>query len=204
MMADVPTARYEFRAFMSELKGLADHLYPYIHGCEWEESDEIYIVSSKDEVHNVKLRDGQVDIKTLVHEERGLEQWQPSLKVAFPLSAASIRDDVWPALNVSLPHLQRDSYTQDQYLAELIHPHLDLQAVPLHKRRCRFDVHACQAEQAEVRFHGSQLQTVAVESTSVEAVIAVKAKLGLDAYTNVNYVSAIKQTIGVTADRLSR
>lgn len=201
-MTDVTTSRFEFRTFMPDLGDLETTLCPLVKGAEWEASTEIYIISSRDEVHNVKLRDGHVDIKTLVYKERGLEQWQPSIKAPFPLAAALIRDHIWPALAVATPSLERDFYTQDQYLAELVDPHLALVAVSLHKRRRRFAVNECPAEQADVRVQGKRLQTVAVESPEVEVVLAAKERLGLDAYTNVHYVSAIKQIVGMATDRL--
>lgn len=204
-MIDTPTSRFEFRTFVSHLGDLElTALSPFIKEADWEESTEIYLVSASDERHNVKLREGYVDIKTLVHQAYGLEQWQPSLKAPFPLSAACIEDEIWPALGVAAPSLERHGYTQDQYLTELIHPHPALAAVPLHKRRLRFAVHDCQAEQADVRIQGRRLRTVALESTAAAAVLAAQARLGLDTHTNVNYMSAIKQIIGMATDRLAR
>jgi hypothetical protein len=104
---------------------------------------------------------------------------------------------------VAAPSLERQFYTQDQYLTELVDPHPALVAVSLHKRRRRFAVDDCQAEQDDVRVQGKRVQTVAVESTEVEVVLAAQERLGLDAYTNVNYVSAIKQIIGMATDRLA-
>lgn len=53
----------------------------------WERSsDEIYIISRKNDINNTKIRNGKMDIKTFVQSKDGLEQWNPLMKGEFPIS----------------------------------------------------------------------------------------------------------------------
>lgn len=46
--------------------------------------------------HNVKMRDGAVDIKRLVARRDGLEQWKPVVKKRFPLSLEFVVETLIP------------------------------------------------------------------------------------------------------------
>ena len=85
----------------------------------------------------------------------------------------------------------------ERFLDEIVGPHRDLIAVRVFKRRFAFTVDDCIAEHAEVWINGAGLQTVAVESTDLPAILEAKRRLGLDDYENVNYLRAIKRVIGM-------
>ena len=77
--------RYEYRAFAPNFGIVEQRLRATGCAPSIRESTEIYVVSRMDEVHNVKIRDGQLEIKVLVSESHGLEQWDPKFKLDFPL-----------------------------------------------------------------------------------------------------------------------
>lgn len=53
----------------------------------WERlSDEIYIISRKNDINNTKIRNGKMDIKTYVQTVDGLELWNPLMKGEFPIA----------------------------------------------------------------------------------------------------------------------
>ena len=54
------------------------------------ESQETYLISRATEKCNAKIRAALMDIKVLVNEDRGLEQWKPVLKAGFPLESSVI------------------------------------------------------------------------------------------------------------------
>ena len=119
------------------------------------------------------------------------------MKGEFPMKASMLREDVFPALEVEIPDLERDEYTLEQYLDEVIRPHPRLAAVSVFKRRFAFTINDCITEIAEIEINGAGLQTVAVESVDVPAILKAKGMLGLDVYENVNYLRAIKRVIGM-------
>ncbi len=191
--------RFEFRAWARNF-GMAETRMRRFSQCQGiRESDEVYIVSAGNDENNTKIRDAKMDIKVLVQERDGLEQWRPRMKGAFPIAAKVLVAEVFPAFGVAMPALDRDEYTLDQYLDVIIRPHRDLVAVTLFKRRFAFTISDCITEHAEVWINGAGLQTVAVESVDVPAILEAKKMLGLDEYENVNYLRAIKRVIGLEA-----
>lgn len=189
--------RYEFRAFAQSF-GLVEKKMRQLAPCEMiRESSEVYIVSAGTSLSNTKIRHNVMDIKVLVREEQGLEQWRPSLKAEFPLAADVIRQEVFPAFAVSVPELVRPAYTLDQLVEEIVRPHPQLTAAQVFKRRSGFMVSGCIAEIAELLINGAAIKTAAVESEDVEAVVKAKEMLGLQEYENVNYLLAIKRVIGM-------
>ena len=142
------------------------------------------------------LRD-LMDIKVLVNRDRDLEQWQPRMKGEFPLPSHVIKDEVFPAFGVALPDLNRDSYSFEQYLDDIIRPQPDLAAVSVYKQRFGFEIDGCTAELANVYINGALMRTTCLESTDPGLVLETRARLHLDHYENVNYLLAIKRVIGM-------
>lgn len=189
--------RFEFRTWAKNF-GMVERKMHKLSACEGiRESSEIYIVSAGNNENNTKVRDRLMDIKVLVTEKEGLEQWTPRMKGEFPMQSATLLDEVFPALGVEMPALERDEYTLDQYLDEVIRPHLKLAAVSVFKRRFAFTINDCITEIAEIEINGAGLQTVAVESVDVAAILKAKEMLGLNEYENINYLRAIKRVIGM-------
>lgn len=195
-MADIQP-RFEFRTWAQCFGRVVEKMRTLSRCEKIRESAETYIVSAANNRNNTKIRDKLMDIKALVAERDGLEQWNPRMKGAFPIDAGILRTQVFPAFDVEMPPLARDSYTLDQYLGEVIRPHRDLAAVSVFKRRFAFTVNGCITEHAEILINGAAIQTVAVESTDVAAILEAKRMLGLGEYENVNYLRAIKRVIGM-------
>mgnify|MGYP007047113614 CR=1 FL=1 len=130
--------RFEFRTWAKNF-GLVEQKMRALSPCAGiRESGEIYIVSAANNENNTKVRDRLMDIKVYVQEKDGLEQWNPRMKGEFPMSAAALQADVFPAFGVEMPTLKRAEYTLDQYLDEVIRPHSQLAAVRVFKRRFAF------------------------------------------------------------------
>lgn len=90
--------RFEFRCFGQGFevpaKRMARLSMPVPENIWERHSDEIYIVSRKNDLNNTKIRDGMMDIKTWVQTVDGLEQWNPLMKGEFPLSAQVLKTEV--------------------------------------------------------------------------------------------------------------
>ncbi len=189
--------RFEFRTWAKNF-GMVEEKMRRLSACAGiRESDEIYIVSAQNNENNTKIRDKLMDIKVFITKREGLEQWNPRMKGEFPMQASRLEADVFPAFGVEMPPLERESYTLRQYLDEVITPQPQLSAVRVFKRRFAFTVNECIAEHAEIEINGAGLQTVAVESVDIPAILKAKEMLGLDEYENVNYLRAIKRVIGM-------
>jgi hypothetical protein len=186
--------RFEFRTFGLCFAAVVEAMR-CLAPCERiRESSELYIVSVAN--NNTKVRDDKMDIKVLVREEQGLEQWRPQMKGSFPMAAEALRDEVFPAFGLAPPPLERPEYTLAEFVEGLVRPHPGLTAVHVFKRRFGFTVEGCITEHAELLVNGAAMQTVAVEAEDGAAVLRARARLGLEEYENVNYVLAIQRIIG--------
>ena len=105
--------RFEFRSFGQDFcaahKRMARLSVPVPEKVWERESDEIYIISAKNDINNTKIRNGKMDIKTYVQTVDGLEQWNPLMKGEFPISREVLEKEVFPAFMVEMPALTKDT-----------------------------------------------------------------------------------------------
>src|SRR3974390_1375124 len=107
--------RFEFRIWADSLAPLRTELDAMGQARE-AKSAETYLISKVTERCNAKIRAELMDIKLLVAEDRGLEQWKPILKAGFPLSQLDIANQVFPSLPIVAPTLVNSAYTYDEFL----------------------------------------------------------------------------------------
>jgi exopolyphosphatase/guanosine-5'-triphosphate,3'-diphosphate pyrophosphatase len=187
--------RWEWRTFGAEF-GEAETLIRQSGDGKVRESGETYIVSAASS-NNTKVRDMLMDIKRLqqVNADK-LEQWNPVMKSGFPLTPIVLLD-VFRAWNLAMPKFQREEYSFEQFLAEIVRPHPQLRAIAVAKRRCGFTVNGCIVEIADLTFDDAPIRTVAVEQEDPARVIATVRQLRLNAFENINYVKALKRSKGI-------
>jgi exopolyphosphatase/guanosine-5'-triphosphate,3'-diphosphate pyrophosphatase len=186
--------RYEFRIWAESLAPLREKLSATAQASE-KSSDETYFISAETERCNAKVRDKLMDIKVLVDEDRGLEQWKPILKAAFPLAAAAITEKVFSGLQLQPPPLSKPQYTFDEFLEEVMRPNPKVAVVAVSKTRYQFGIGVCAAEYSRILINSIPRDTVAVESTDADAVLQLVNKLGIHE-PNVNYIREIRRILG--------
>jgi exopolyphosphatase / guanosine-5'-triphosphate,3'-diphosphate pyrophosphatase len=180
--------RWEWRVFGTGL-GAAEEAFADLTPGPIAESDEVYLLSAAGS--NVKVRDGLMDIKFLREVDGdGLERWEPVMKAGFPLPAGEV-PRVFDALGVLAPPLTRDTYSLDQFLADLVEPSDAVRVVRVHKRRQRYTLANGMAEVADLEVDGRVARTIAVESEDPSAVIAAVRRLGLDGQVNTSYPAGL-------------
>ena len=198
-IGEVSKPRFEFRTFgqdFEEAAYLMSRLSMPVPEKVWErESDEIYILSKTNDINNTKIRDGKMDIKTYVQTVDGLEQWNPLMKGEFPIAKAVLENDVFPAFQVEMPALSKDTYTYEEFM-DMIDAHADLQAVDVHKHRFGYMVNDTICEYGEVIINGAKVVTINSESTEVEDIKKTLEQTGLTGLENINYLQVIKRIIG--------
>jgi hypothetical protein len=192
--------RFEFRSFGKTFKETARLLKqlsaPVPPEYRKRTSSEIYIISQAPIINNVKIRDAKLDIKTLVCEFDGLEQWDPVLKVEFPLKADIIRTRIFPALQAEIPEIESEEYTLEEFL-KLIDKHPDVQAVTLDKIRYGHKVNNTICEFAKVWINGHLIESISSESTEPEDIKKTIRDLHLKGIENINYPKAIRRMTGI-------
>ncbi len=187
--------RWEWRTFNNNLGTAEENIKKHTEG-KTRQSDEVYILSEVS-MDNTKIRDGLMDIKTLqqVNEDR-LEQWLPIMKGQFPLPVSEI-EKVFKCFKVAAPKFERDEYTYEQYLNELIGSSKLLKAVNVHKQRTGYTINNCIVEIAEVTVDGKTIKTAAVEAEDPIAVINTVKELELNQFENINYIRGLKNLSGM-------
>ena len=200
-IGEVSKPRFEFRTFGQDFDAAharMARLSGFVPEKVWErESDEIYIMSKTNDVNNTKLRDGKMDIKTYVQTVDGLEQWNPLMKGEFPIAKEVLLNDVFPAFQVDMPALNKDTYTVEEFMA-MIDAHADLQGVRVHKHRFGYMVNDTICEFGYVLINGAKVCTINSESTELEDIKKTMKDVGngMETAENLNYLQAIKRIIG--------
>jgi hypothetical protein len=190
--------RFEYRTFQREYDDqVIDVIRNQFICTDFRQSEEIYIMSTGNSKNNTKLRNNKMDIKCFIQIKDSFEQWNPLAKFQFPLSKKRIAEELFPAFSVDCPSLEREEYTQEQFLKELIDSHPQLSGVKVQKRRFGTTVSNCIAEYAEVEFNGAPYKSISIESTEINDLKMAKDLLKLDRYENQNYLVAIKKSIGM-------
>ncbi|MDP6456437.1 MAG: hypothetical protein QF613_02405 [Candidatus Marinimicrobia bacterium] len=198
-IGEISKPRFEFRSFGTdfarEASRMAELSAPVPEHVKVRHSDEIYIMSRTNDVNNTKIRGGKMDIKTYVQTTDGLEQWNPLMKAEFPVSCTVLEGEVFPAFQVDMPAFEKEEYTRDEFLA-LVKAHPDLQAVTVNKERFGHMVNDTICEVANVEIDGNTVVTINSESTEIPDVLKTLSDVGLEGVENINYLQAIKRTIG--------
>lgn len=192
--------RFEFRtfgrAFDDEAFRMARLSAPVPEKVWERRSNEVYIVSSTNDINNTKIRDGKMDIKTFVQEKQGLEQWTPLMKGEFPIAKEVLEKEVFPAFQVDMPALDKDSYTLEEFLA-MIKANPKLQAVNVEKQRFGYMLNDAVCEVANVWINGAKVVTLSSESTEIDDILKTISDVGLEGNENINYLQAIKRVVGM-------
>ncbi|MEP1487688.1 MAG: hypothetical protein ABJL44_00200 [Algibacter sp.] len=197
-IGEISKPRFEFRTFGQNFdesaKRMARLSVP-IPEKVWERtSDEIYILSKTNDVNNTKIRDGKMDIKTYIQTVDGLEQWNPLMKGEFPIAKSVLVNDVFPAFQVEMPALTKDTYTLEEFLA-IIDAHKDLQGVKVQKQRFGYMVNDTLCEVGNVLINGAKVVTINSESTELDDIKKTIADCNIVG-ENINYLQVIKRIIG--------
>lgn len=198
-IGEISKPRFEFRSFGQNFddahKRMARFSVPVPEKVWKRISEEIYIISRTNDINNTKIRDGKMDIKTFVQAVDGLEQWNPLMKGEFPIAAAVLKNEVFPAFNVAMPVLKKDTYTFDEFIG-IIKSNPDLLAVRVKKERYGYMVNNTICEFGYVWINGARICTINSESTELEDIKKTIKDIGLEGIENINYLQAIKRVCG--------
>ncbi len=196
------TPRYEFRIFgLNNVDSCIEELKNNGKAGKVRHISEIYLMTAGNSENNIKIRNKLLDIKTLVRQDKGLEQWNPAEVGTFPLAKEKIKNEIFPALGVECPALDRAVYTLKQFMQELILNDPDIKVALTEKERHAFDFADCICEYADVRINGALQRTMAIESENPDLVYNAIKKLNIgDDMENVNYPKALKRVLGLEID----
>ena len=190
--------RWEWRTFGSAFGEGENRIKAHELGT-FKKSSEKYILS-KNSNENCKIRDDLMDIKSLrqINADK-LEQWYPTMKLTFPLKKGDIENLFKNFFKVAVPKFEREEYTYEQYLDELVSKCSDLVIVDVYKERSIYTIDEATVEIAETKFNGIPNRTICVEHIDSALVMKVVKELGVEGCPNINYLKAMKQAVGMPA-----
>ena len=198
-VGEISKPRFEFRSFGQDFNKQAERMarlsIPIPEKLRVRHSQESYIMSRTNDINNTKIRDGKMDIKTYVQTVDGLEQWNPLMKIEFPMSVNFLKSDIFPAFQAERPDFEKTEYTMDEFLA-MVKKHLDLQAVSVVKERFGYMINDTICEVGNILINGAKVITINSESTELDDIKKTVIDVGLDDVENINYLQAIKRVIG--------
>ena len=198
-VGEISKPRFEFRSFGQDFNKQAERMARLSISIPEKflvrHSQETYIMSRRNDINNTKIRDGKIDIKTYVQTVDALEQWNPLMKVEFPISAHYLKSEIFPAFQIEIPILEKIQYTIDEFMA-MINEHPDLQAVSVVKERFGYMVNDTICEVGNILINGEKVMTINSESTELDDIIKTVIDVGLDGVENINYLQTIKRVIG--------
>ena len=198
-VGEISKPRFEFRSFGQDFNKQAERMarlsVPIPEKLRVRHSQESYIMSRTNDINNTKIRNGKMDIKTYVQTVDGLEQWNPLMKIEFPISVNFLKSDIFPAFQAERPDFEKTEYTMDEFLA-MVKKHLDLQAVSVVKERFGYMVNDTICEVGNILINGAKVITINSESTELDDIKKTVIDVGLDDVENINYLQAIKRVIG--------
>ena len=187
--------RFEYRTFAASFGLIESRLREWGGEPLIRESAEVYLVAAGRNDQNIKIRNEQLDIKQLVAERSGFQQWAPLGKWSFPLNQEA-RQALSEALDLDTELSESDGRDLDS-LIDHFRGHRQVVVVDLFKRRFGFEIGNCQTEFAEVTVNGAALKTACVESTDLDQAAALIERLGLSDYPNTSYVEALMRVTGL-------
>lgn len=187
--------RWEWRTFREDLSSYAETLKKYGEA-SIKKSEEFYILSSASD-ENIKIREDLVDIKSFKNSNADkLEQWDPIMKEAFPISSDKLKR-LFTVFKVPAPEFKRNEYSYQQFLDEVIKPNSALKVVNVKKVRYIYKINDCAVEFAKTEFNGVPSQTACVEHIDPVVVMTTVRELGLVDFENINYIKAMKKSVGM-------
>ncbi len=189
--------RWEWRVLAASLPELRQRLAG-VQLLSVRSIHETYLLCLKSS-HNAKIRNGIMDLKWRKQVDRhGLELWDPVLKTGFPCEA-KVLAQLFGAWALPMPPLGRDTYTQEQFLQEVILPNQELKLLEVQKVREGFVLDGTTCEFATVSAKGLTLESFCVEHEDPRLVMNVLSNLGLDSHQNINYPMALKKALAQQA-----
>jgi hypothetical protein len=191
--------RYEFRSFGQDFQKAhyrMSRLSQPVPEELWNRTfNDIYIFSSTNNINNIKIREGQIEIKTLIHTLDELEQWDPLMDEEFPLSS-KLYKRIFQALNVKSPVVEKNTYSFDEFI-QVIKTNPYLNTVRVKKERQSYLVNDTICEFTQVWVNGAKISTISTESTDVENIRKTISQIGLEGIENINYLQALKRITGM-------
>jgi hypothetical protein len=180
--------RWEFRIFVPELGDEAARLASTLDENGKSRSRDVYLLNLLPAKCNTKIRDDELQVKRLIDTAEGFERWQPDPGLPFPLEPAAFE-----GLTGEFTATTLDAGT---FIDRIRRPAGPVAVVHVLKTRRHFRRDDILAETARLTVNGARLESLAIESTNLDALRELRRALELSAAENSSYVRAFLRLTG--------
>ncbi len=190
--SDVRRPRYEFRVWGAHRKARRK-LARLASAKTNERVKDCYLIVD-DPSWNAKVRNNALEVKQLVAENKGFEQWSHN-KHRSSATVPSPFDLVFEELRLDRAQRGR-KYDLAKAVAKL-EPGSGVRAVFVTKQRRRYRVGGVRAEVTDIKIHatGETLRTLSFEGDNLKELVALRKRLGVRDEPNVAVHQAIETEI---------
>jgi len=191
-MPDKTIPRWEWRTFSKDLSEYRYIFDKYEPSSEFS-SREIYLLGREQKV-NCKIRNKLLDIKLplQIDLELNLELWTLFSKENFPLAVNKIAD-LLQMLGQESMSFEREKYSIDEFLNEIVVKHPTLFLVDVIKNRKIYKIDGTRMEFSQAAYCGNKFHTMAIEDHDPEIVASYLKKFNLYHLENINYIKALQR-----------
>lgn len=179
---------FEFRLFDEVLDEYRAPVAACGIGVEPEAQKDIYLLAPGKDAVNVKLSDGQLEVKVLEGREQGVEVWRKTLAAELPVSASAFLAGAAALLDVSFD-VPSTAVLDAAEIVNLAALEPGLVVVEVDKRRRKHSVEGGHCEVVDFRAGDVTRRSFAIESRSREVVERLIRRFKLPRDINEGYPS---------------
>lgn len=187
--------RWEWRTFGPSF-GPAESRIRKLPTVSTSEHSDLYILS---ELSNdtITIRDNQIKVKAPLRQNAGgLEQRATVFTAEFPLLLPDIAI-LYKFFGLPLPWLEKDSYSYQELLDDVIKPCAWLSLARVERKRFRFNLQGADIDLCEISIAGIETRSMALRCHEVGQLVQLVKDLGLDEYKCETLIRAVKRVMDV-------
>lgn len=163
-------------------------------------SREVSILCSRSK-HDVLIHDDAIRLKWRKQvSPDGLELWDSVFAAAFPCQSEVLLR-LFEAWGLPGPAQNRTVYSREQFLAEILPQHPELQPIEINKRSQTFLLDGISCELSELTVHQANLACFCIEHEDPELMLQVLHRLGLQRRPSTSYPEGLKAALKMAPPR---
>lgn len=186
--------RFEFRIFGRELGALPKMFAREGKEIGHDSSVSLYLVSRLNIEANVKIREGQLEVKTLEARQRQLELWRLSAKEKLPVTAEFANNHVFAPLGLDHVDLPGEAAIGIEEFAAIADDFAALYFMEIQKNRVQYSIGPGLAEYVHILWEDGSAESVGLEADRPEAVQNMMHLFALEAMENWSYPTFLQRT----------
>ena len=173
-------ARFEYRIFPAESRPFAQALSETLASAGSDDYRDVYLVDPWRLDVNLKVRDGQLEVKTRDTQHHAMERWTPRDEYPLPLAPA-VAQRWFPRLAGAACATPAELYARVRDAG--------YQVIPVAKSRRKFEHEDLEGEMTSIEVHEATHTTLALEHEDPDCLASWVRRLAFDLLPNQSYIT---------------